>query len=90
MATEWTYNPLLAAFKNENCKYAYRVCSFWQLESGTVEIYDPELNEQLSLSTADLRFADYLIHHVNDYVEKGEQDAGQLHSVQQIIIVLHG
>lgn len=54
-----------------------------------MEIYDPELNEQLSLSTADLRFADYLIHHVNDYVEKGEQDAGQLHSVQQMIIVLH-
>jgi len=46
------------------------------LQSSTVEIHDPELNEQLSLSTADLRFADYLIHHVNDYVEKGEQAAG--------------
>ncbi|KAJ7369780.1 late secretory pathway protein avl9 [Desmophyllum pertusum] len=46
------------------------------LESGTIEIHNPELNEQLSLSTADLRFADYLIHHVNDYVEKGEQEAG--------------
>lgn len=38
---------------------------------------DPQLNEQLSLSTADLRFADYIIQHVNDYVEKGEQEAGQ-------------
>ena len=46
----------------------------------TVEIHDPELNDQLSLSTADLRFADYLIHHVNDYVEKGEQEAGELNS----------
>ncbi|XP_073235603.1 late secretory pathway protein AVL9 homolog isoform X2 [Porites lutea] len=46
------------------------------LESGAVEINDPELNEQLSLSTADLRFADYVIQHVNDYVEKGEQEAG--------------
>lgn len=46
------------------------------LESGAVEIHDPELNEQLSLSMADLRFADYLIHHVNDYVERGEQEAG--------------
>ncbi|KAL9966000.1 hypothetical protein ACROYT_G024005 [Oculina patagonica] len=46
------------------------------LESGSMEIHNPDLNEQLSLSTADLRFADYLIHHVNDYVEKGEQEAG--------------
>ena len=59
-----------------------RVClnsfslSFLQLESGSVEIHDPELDEQLSLSTADLRFADYLIHHVNDYVERGEHEAG--------------
>lgn len=45
-------------------------------ESGAVEINDPQLNEQLSLSTADLRFADYIIQHVNDYVEKGEQEAG--------------
>ncbi|CAH3175904.1 unnamed protein product [Porites evermanni] len=46
------------------------------LESGAVEINDLELNEQLSLSTADLRFADYVIQHVNEYVEKGEQEAG--------------
>lgn len=46
------------------------------LESSTIEIHDPELNEQLSLSTADLRFADYLIHHVDDYAEKGQQEAG--------------
>jgi len=46
------------------------------LQNGTVEIHDPELEEQLSLSTADLRFADYLIHHVNEYTEKGEQEAG--------------
>ncbi|XP_068741613.1 late secretory pathway protein AVL9 homolog [Montipora capricornis] len=46
------------------------------LQNGAVEIHDPQLDEQLSLSTADLRFADYLIHHVNDYVEKGEQEAG--------------
>lgn len=46
------------------------------LESSKIEIHDPELNDQLSLSTADLRFADYLIHHVDDYTEKGEQEAG--------------
>ncbi|XP_020609243.1 late secretory pathway protein AVL9 homolog isoform X1 [Orbicella faveolata] len=46
------------------------------LESGSIEIHSPELNEQLSLSTADLRFADYLINHVKEYVEKGEQEAG--------------
>lgn len=55
---------------------AYHIFLFRQLQSSTVEIHDPELTEQLSLSTADLRFADYLIHHVNDYVEKGEQAAG--------------
>lgn len=47
-----------------------------QLESGSIEIHNPEVNEQVSLSTADLRFADYLIHHVDDYAEKGEQEAG--------------
>ena len=53
------------------------VCFFRQLESGSIEIHSPELNEELSLSTADLRFADYLINHVNEYVEKGEQEAGK-------------
>lgn len=46
------------------------------LESGSIEIHSPELNEELSLSTADLRFADYLINHVKEYVDKGEQEAG--------------
>ncbi|CAH3175906.1 unnamed protein product, partial [Porites evermanni] len=34
-----------------------------------VEINDPELNEQLSLSTADLRFADYVIQHPLELLE---------------------
>lgn len=55
----------------------YRVYLSWQLESGSMEIHNPELNEQLSLSTADLRFADYVINHVKEYIEKGEQEAGQ-------------
>ena len=59
--------------------------SFYQLQNGTVEIHDPELEEQLSLSTADLRFADYLIHHVNEYTEKGEQEAGWFSAVKKKI-----
>ena len=50
---------------------------FRQLESGSIEIHSPELNEELSLSSADLRFADYLINHVKEYVDKGEQEAGK-------------
>jgi len=50
-----------------------------------VEIHDPELEEQLSLSTADLRFADYLIHHVNEYTEKGEQEAGRFSAIKKKI-----
>ena len=79
----------------------YKVCFFLQLESGSIEIHRPELNEQLSLSTADLRFADYLINHVKEYVEKGEQEAGKfmelvitdmqtLHSPCPFMILAHG
>lgn len=50
-----------------------------------MEIHDPELEVQLSLSTADLRFADYLIHHVNEYTEKGEQEAGWFSAVKKKI-----
>ena len=64
---------------------AERFLSFYQLQNGTVEIHDPELEEQLSLSTADLRFADYLIHHVNEYTEKGEQEAGWFIAVKKKI-----
>ena len=64
---------------------AERFLSFYQLQNGTVEIHDPELEEQLSLSTADLRFADYLIHHVNEYTEKGEQEAGWFSAVKKKI-----
>lgn len=63
--------------KNYTILQIYGVCFFRQLESGSIEIHSPELNEQLSLSTADLRFADYLINHVKEYVEKGEQEAGK-------------
>ncbi|KAK2564980.1 Late secretory pathway protein AVL9-like protein [Acropora cervicornis] len=56
--------------------FGFPLAIFTKLQNGTVEIHDPELEEQLSLSTADLRFADYLIHHVNEYTEKGEQEAG--------------
>lgn len=64
---------------------AERFLSFYQLQNGTVEIHDPELEEQLTLSTADLRFADYLIHHVNEYTEKGEQEAGWFSAVKKKI-----
>ncbi|XP_030630035.1 late secretory pathway protein AVL9 homolog [Chanos chanos] len=37
-----------------------------EVEEGRVQIQDPELRRILSLSTADLRFADYLVKHVTE------------------------
>ncbi|XP_030846183.1 late secretory pathway protein AVL9 homolog [Strongylocentrotus purpuratus] len=37
-----------------------------EVEEGKVTILDPELKKQVALSTADLRFADFLIKHVTD------------------------
>ncbi len=37
-----------------------------QVEEASVQIQDPELRKILSLTTADLRFADYLVKHVTE------------------------
>lgn len=37
-----------------------------QVEEARVQIQDPELRRILSLTTADLRFADYLVKHVTE------------------------
>lgn len=37
-----------------------------QVEDAQIQIQDPELRKTLSLTTADLRFADYLVKHVTD------------------------
>lgn len=37
-----------------------------QVEEARVQIQDPELRKVLSLTTADLRFADYLVKHVTE------------------------
>ncbi|XP_076014150.1 late secretory pathway protein AVL9 homolog [Genypterus blacodes] len=37
-----------------------------EVEEARVQIHDPELRKLLSLTTADLRFADYLVKHVTD------------------------
>ncbi|CAJ1081696.1 late secretory pathway protein AVL9 homolog [Xyrichtys novacula] len=36
------------------------------VEEGSIQIQDPELRRMLSLTTADLRFADYLVKHVTE------------------------
>lgn len=36
------------------------------MEEAQIQIQDPELRKTLSLTTADLRFADYLVKHVTD------------------------
>ena len=74
-------------YKNYSMMQIYRVCFFRQLENGSIEIHSPDLNEALSLSTADLRFADYLINHVKEYVEKGEQEAGKLQQTCRCLIL---
>ncbi|XP_022099015.1 late secretory pathway protein AVL9 homolog [Acanthaster planci] len=40
-----------------------------EVEEGKVIVFDPELRKQLSLSTADLRFVDFLIKNVSDKSE---------------------
>lgn len=37
-----------------------------QVEEANIHIQDPELRKVLSLTTADLRFADYLVKHVTE------------------------
>lgn len=39
---------------------------FLQVEEAAIQIQDPELRKILSLTTADLRFADYLVKHVTE------------------------
>lgn len=36
----------------------------FQVDDGKIEVLDPELKKQLSLTTEDLRFADHLVRHV--------------------------
>ena len=40
-----------------------------QVDEARIQIHDPELRKLLSLSTADLRFADYLVKHVTENKE---------------------
>ncbi|MBN3298098.1 AVL9 protein, partial [Amia calva] len=42
------------------------VCLVFQVEEGRIHVQDPELRKLLSLTTADLRFADYLVKHVTE------------------------
>lgn len=39
---------------------------FFQVDEAAIQIQDPELRKILSLTTADLRFADYLVKHVTE------------------------
>ena len=51
-----------------------------QVGDGRIEISDPELRRQVNPTTADLRFADFLVKYVTD--EKGEvflDDTGQFY-----------
>lgn len=45
--------------------------------SGKLEVHDPELSKQLSLTAADLRFADYLVRVVSSVHYNGAYDASQ-------------
>lgn len=38
----------------------------FEVEEAGIQIQDPELRKMLSLTTADLRFADYLVKHVTE------------------------
>lgn len=40
-----------------------------QVDEARIQIHDPELRKMLYLSTADLRFADYLVKHVTENKE---------------------
>ena len=51
------------------------------MEEGKVLVFDSELRKELSLSTADLRFADFLIKHVSEksqdlYLDNTGEDGG--------------
>uniref|UniRef100_A0A8C9WF03 AVL9 homolog (S. cerevisiase) n=1 Tax=Scleropages formosus TaxID=113540 RepID=A0A8C9WF03_SCLFO len=45
---------------------ARAICAGSDVEEGRIQIQDPELRRLMSLTTADLRFADYLVKHVTE------------------------
>ncbi len=53
---------------------------FFQVNEGKVLVYDHEVRRQLHLSTADLRFADFLVKNVADEQEDVFLDqTGEIH-----------
>lgn len=42
------------------------MCFMLQVEEARIQIHDPELRKILNLTTADLRFADYVVKHVTE------------------------
>ena len=49
-----------------------------QVNTGAIDIHDPELKQQLALSSADLRFTDYLLQHLANYAAlEDEQNVGK-------------
>lgn len=51
-------------FVQYHINYFFIYLNIIQVEDGKIEILDPELKKQLSLTTEDLRFADHLVRHV--------------------------
>ncbi|RXM96147.1 Late secretory pathway protein AVL9-like [Acipenser ruthenus] len=50
----------------EEDQFGLPLAVFTKVEEGRIHIQDPELRKVLSLTTADLRFADYLVKHVTE------------------------
>ncbi|XP_021079425.1 late secretory pathway protein AVL9 homolog isoform X2 [Mesocricetus auratus] len=50
----------------EEDQYGMPLAIFTKVEEALIQIHDPELRKLLNPTTADLRFADYLVRHVTD------------------------
>lgn len=65
-----------------------------QVDEASVQIQDPELRKVLSLTTADLRFADYLVKHVTEnrddvFLDGTGWEGGDEWIRSQFVIYLH-
>lgn len=65
-----------------------------QVDEASVQIQDPELRKVLSLTTADLRFADYLVKHVTEnrddvFLDGTGWEGGDEWIRSQFVVYLH-
>lgn len=64
------------------------------MEEAAIQIQDPELRKVLSLTTADLRFADYLVKHVTEnrddvFLDGTGWEGGDEWIRSQFVVYLH-